>query len=58
VVDYKTTSHTPEALHRIVEAYISLGLMEEAKATASVLGYNFPNSHWYKDSYELVKSFP
>ena len=57
VTDYQNTSHTPEALHRIVEAYISLGLIEEAKITASVLGHNFPDSQWYKDTYQLINNF-
>ena len=57
VTDYQNTSHTPEALHRIVEAYISLGLIEEAKITASVLGHNFPDSEWYKDTYNLINKF-
>ena len=55
-VDYQTTSHVPEALHRTVEAYLSMGLLDEAYKTASVLGHNFPNSDWYKDSYELIQS--
>ena len=54
-VDYQTTSHVPEALHRTVESYISMGLFDEAYKTASVLGHNFPESIWYKDSYELIK---
>ena len=54
-VDYQTTSHVPEALHRTVEAYLSMGLLEEAYNTASVLGHNFPDSSWYKDSYELIR---
>ncbi|MCB9928913.1 MAG: outer membrane protein assembly factor BamD [Alphaproteobacteria bacterium] len=52
--DYQTTSHVPEALHRLVEAYTSLGLHEEAEKTAAVLGYNFPGSQWYSDSYFLL----
>jgi outer membrane protein assembly factor BamD len=51
---YQTTSHTPEALHRLVEAYLSLGINEEAQAAAAVLGYNFPGSDWYLDSYALL----
>lgn len=51
---YQTTSHTPEALHRIVEASLALGLEREAIASAAVLGYNFPGSQWYLDSYELL----
>jgi outer membrane protein assembly factor BamD len=44
----------PEALHRLTEAYLSLGVAEEARRTAAVLGYNFPSSRWYEDSYGLV----
>ncbi len=54
VEDYQTTTHVPEALHRLVESYISLGVVTEAQATASVLGYNFPGSDWYLDSYALL----
>jgi outer membrane protein assembly factor BamD len=57
VVDkYQTTSHVPEALHRLIEAYLSLGLTEEARKTAAVLGHNFPGSQWYADSYGLVQT--
>ncbi len=57
VVDkYQTTSHTPEALHRLVECYAAVGLTEEAKRTAAVLGYNYPGSEWYIDSYSLVET--
>ncbi len=56
VIDqYGTTTHVPEALHRLTEAYLALGLLEDAKRTAAVLGYNFPGSEWYIDSYELVE---
>jgi outer membrane protein assembly factor BamD len=56
VVDrFETTTHVPEALHRLVEAYLSLGLVDEAKKAAAVLGYNFPDSEWYYDSYDLMK---
>ena len=55
VIDlYQTTTHVPEALHRLVEAYSALGLHEEAKKMAAVLGYNFPGSEWYTDSYDLI----
>ena len=54
VEDYQTTTHVPEALHRLVESYISIGVVTEAQATASVLGYNFPGSDWYIDSYALL----
>ncbi|WP_445681545.1 outer membrane protein assembly factor BamD [Radicibacter daui] len=56
VIDkYQTTSHVPEALHRLVEAYLSIGLREEAERTATVLGANFPGSSWYQDSYALLR---
>ena len=51
---YETTSHAPEALHRLTESYLALGLKDEAKKSASVLGHNFPNSEWYLDSYALM----
>ena len=54
IKDYQTTTHVPEALHRLTEAYIALGVAEEAQATAAVLGYNFPGSEWYQDSYALL----
>lgn len=55
VVDrYDTTSHVPEALHRLTEAYLTLGLDEEAQRTATVLAANFPDSEWYQDSYSLL----
>jgi outer membrane protein assembly factor BamD len=55
VETYGSTSHVPEALHRLTEAYTALGIYEEAKKTASVLGYNFPSSDWYKNSYSLAQ---
>jgi outer membrane protein assembly factor BamD len=56
VVDrYQTTTHVPEALHRLTEAYLSLGLTEQASKTAAILGHNFPGSDWYVDSYEIVE---
>jgi len=55
VVDrYQTTSDAPEALYRLVEAYLTLGLTEEAKRNAAVLGYNFPGDVWYADAYKLM----
>ena len=54
VGEYETTSHTPEALHRLVECYLALGIVQEAQETAAVLGYNFPGSDWYQDSYALL----
>jgi len=57
VQQFQTSSHTPEALHRIVECYLSLGLIDEARATAAVLGHNYPGNHWYEDSYRLMQQF-
>ena len=54
IQDYQTTTHVPEALHRLVECYLSLGIGDEAQATAAVLGHNFPGSRWYTDSYALL----
>ena len=51
---YQTTSHVPEALHRLVECYLSLGVKKEAQTAAAVLGYNYPGSDWYEDSYNLL----
>ncbi|HAJ47517.1 MAG TPA: outer membrane protein assembly factor BamD, partial [Alphaproteobacteria bacterium] len=51
---YQTTSHVPEALHRLVEAYLSLGIVKEAQTAAAVLGYNYPGNEWYQDSYSLL----
>ena len=55
VVDkYQTTNHTPEALERLVESYLALGLPQEAQKSAAVLGRNYPGSVWYKRSYDLI----
>ena len=55
VIDkYQTTSHVPEALLRLTESYLALGVTDEAQATAAVLGYNFPGTEWYQDSYALL----
>ena len=51
---YQTTTHTAEALHRLVEAYLTLGLGYEAKQIAAVLGYNYPGSKWYERSFALM----
>ena len=51
---YQTTTHVPEALHRLTESYLALGLQQEAQKNAAVLGYNFPSSVWYQDSYALL----
>jgi outer membrane protein assembly factor BamD len=60
VVDkYQTTSHTPEALERLVESYLALGLPEEARKTAAILGRNYPNTFWYRQSLRLLlKHYP
>lgn len=54
VRDFQTTTHVPEALHRLVESNLALGITDEAQATAAVLGYNYPGSEWYLDSYALL----
>ena len=55
VIDrYQTTSHTPEALYRLVESYLTIGLVEEAKKNGAVLGYNFPGDGWYAAAYKLL----
>ena len=51
---YQRTSHVPEALHRLVEAYLSVGMTEEAQRMAAILGHNFPGSEWYQRSYALM----
>jgi outer membrane protein assembly factor BamD len=56
VTKYQTTRHVEEALARLTEAYMALGIVEEAQTAAAVLGHNFPESSWYKDAYKLVKS--
>jgi outer membrane protein assembly factor BamD len=53
---YQTTSHAPEALYRLVEAYLTLGLLDEAKKNGAVLGYNYPGDQWYMDAYQLLTS--
>jgi outer membrane protein assembly factor BamD len=57
ITKYETTSHVEEAMHRMVEAYVSLGLIGEAKQVGSVLGYNYPNGEWYYDSYTLLAQY-
>ncbi len=54
VEDYQTTNHVPEALHRLTELYLRLGLRDEAARSASVLGHNFPGNTWYQDSYAML----
>ncbi|WP_299849620.1 outer membrane protein assembly factor BamD [uncultured Roseovarius sp.] len=55
VEDFQTTTHTAEALHRLVEAYLSLGLTREAQTAGAILGHNFRSTKWYEDSYKLLK---
>lgn len=52
--DYQTTTHVPEALHRLVESFVALGLDDDARRTAAVLGFNYPGSPWYERTYNLV----
>lgn len=54
VEQYQNTTHVPEALHRLVECYLALGVVKEAQTAAAVLGHNFPGSDWYLDSYALL----
>jgi len=54
VENYQTTASTPEALSRLVEAYLSLGLDSEAQTAGAILGYNFRSTQWYRDSYALL----
>ena len=56
VSDYQMTTHAPEALYRLTEAYMALGVRSEAQTAAAVLGHNYPNSQWYKDAYSLLQS--
>ncbi len=56
VTRYQTTRHVEEALLRLTEAYLTLGIVDEAQTSAAVLGHNFPDSRWYKDAYNLVQT--
>ena len=56
VTKYQTTRHVEEALERLTETYMALGIIDEAQTAAAVLGHNFPDSSWYKHAYALVKS--
>ena len=55
VQDFQTTTHTAEALHRLVESYLALGLTDEAQTAAAILGYNYQSSPFYEDSFRLLK---
>jgi outer membrane protein assembly factor BamD len=56
VTKYQTTRHVEEALTRLTECYMALGIVDEAQTAAAVLGHNFPDSRWYRDAYNLVRS--
>ncbi|MAI17579.1 MAG: outer membrane protein assembly factor BamD [Rhodobacteraceae bacterium TMED111] len=56
IEDFSTTSQVPEALHRLVEAYLSLGLTDEAQTAGAILGYNYKSNEWYERSFELLSS--
>jgi len=56
VKDYQTTRHTAEALHRLVESYLSLGLTAEAQTAGAILGHNYRASEWYEESYKLLSN--
>jgi outer membrane protein assembly factor BamD len=56
VTQYQTTRHVEEALMRLTEAYMALGILHEAQTAAAVLGHNFPDSRWYADAYKLIKT--
>ena len=56
VEKYQTTTHVPEALHRMTEGYYALGLLGEARKTAAVLGHNYPGNEWYINSYEMIEN--
>lgn len=55
IAEYETTTHVPEALLRLVECWVALGVVSEARATAAVLGHNFPGSEWYRDAWALLE---
>jgi outer membrane protein assembly factor BamD len=56
VTKYQTTRHVEEALLRLTEVYLALGVVSEAQTSAAVLGHNFPESRWYKDAYALLSA--
>jgi outer membrane protein assembly factor BamD len=55
VDEYQTTTHTPEALMRLTESYLALGVPEEARKSAAVLGANYPGTDWYQRAYQLMQ---
>ena len=58
VDEYDTTTHVPEALERLTESYLALGIPEEAKKSAAVLGHNYPGSKWYERAFNLMQKHP
>src|SRR5205814_2323653 len=56
VTRYQRTRHVEEALLRLTEAYMALGIVDEAQTSAAVLGHNFPDSRWYQDAYALMQA--
>jgi len=56
LTNYQTTRHAEEALYRLTEAYMGLGVTDEAETAAAILGHNFPDGEWYKNAYALLKS--
>jgi outer membrane protein assembly factor BamD len=56
VEQFQTTTHTAEALHRLVESYLGLGLTDEAQTSAAILGFNYQSSPFYQDSFDLLKN--
>jgi outer membrane protein assembly factor BamD len=55
LTNYQTSRHAEEALYRLTEAYLGLGITDEAETAAAVLGHNFPDGEWYKDAFALLK---
>ncbi|MFN2259756.1 MAG: outer membrane protein assembly factor BamD [Parasphingopyxis sp.] len=55
IEDFETTTHAPEALMRLTESYLALGIVEEARRAAAVLGENYPNTQWYRQAYQLMQ---
>jgi outer membrane protein assembly factor BamD len=54
VEQYQTTTQTPEALYRLIECYLSLGITDEAQTAGAILGHNFQSTDWYQDGYALL----
>ncbi len=54
VKKYEGTTHVPEALYRLIESYLTLGILREAQATAKILGHNYPDNSWYRSAYALL----